>query len=619
MKTTLMNIFGQLRKGLFSAALITLLSLSVPADLAHAADSNYDYEAQTLRVGLWIENLDEGEVLERGQEIDVGFQANEDAYAVVYRINAEGLVSVLWPRSRMDDGFVFAGHEYMMPVTGGRRLTASSETGEGFIEAIVSRYPFDLRELALDFHHEYQEESFDFFVAGDPFLAINEVNFAITGMEDSADFVVTNYMSYFVHQAVDHPRYLCNQCHIDDDLAQYPYRDECAIDIDYDYNWGNEWYEDVGYYPIYHNPVYVYYDPWTWRPWVNFWYDPYYRCPTIPGYHWNYNTYVWCDSPYYKYDGVRQKTGRGLYNRPNQGPSQGSGRKKTSDFRGVTGRVAQSGPTDGERENMRQKNRTPSNVSSGSRVVSTVRNPGSSMIARGEKPVVRVRPNIETPDRGTSRGGLQIRNTGGRKPTTARGSRETTNSNPTVGTNPVRSGGTSGGSMVRPGRGYSSGGQSGSSSGGNTTVHGSSRPEAGSNSTVKPTRGTSGEGRIKPVEPRKKGTRIWNSRSGSSSGERKVRNTTGNSSGNSSSRNNSSGARVQPRSGNSNNNRSNNSTPKVQPKSNSRSSSGSSGSSGSSSGSSRSGGSSKSGSSSGKSKSSSSKSGRDGGSSRAKR
>ena len=165
MNTTLMSkSFTKFSKVFFTAAALVLVMVVAPASGAPATkaitDAKFDYDSQTLRVGVWIENLDEGEVLEKGEDLAVGFQTNEDAYAVVYRINTEGLVTVLWPRSRMDDGFVFGGHEYQMPVTGSRRLVASSRTGEGFIEAVVSRYPFDLRELALDFHHEYQDIDF---------------------------------------------------------------------------------------------------------------------------------------------------------------------------------------------------------------------------------------------------------------------------------------------------------------------------------------------------------------------------------------------------------------------------------------------------------------------------
>ncbi len=263
---------------LFSA----LIGVAVQAE---AQETGFDYSTQDLRVGVWIEGLEEGGVLDRGEELNVGFQTNEDAFAVVYRINTDGEVTVIWPRSRLDDGFVFGGHEYMLPVSGSRRLVASSSSGEGFIEAIVSRYPFDLRDLQLDFHHEYTAEMIEYSVVGDPFLAMNEINFAVTGLEDSGDYVVTNYLGYFVHQEVEHPRYLCNQCHLDDEVAIRPYMDACPVDISYDYSWGNDWYDDYGYYPVYHNPVYVYIDPWTFKPWVNFWYYPAYSCPPWQNHH----------------------------------------------------------------------------------------------------------------------------------------------------------------------------------------------------------------------------------------------------------------------------------------------------------------------------------------------
>lgn len=596
---------------ILKTASIALVVLVMMPFMALAVEQESDSYSQTLRVGVWIEGLEDGDILDKGEELAVGFQTNEDSYAVVYRINTEGLVTVLWPRSRMDDGFVFGGHEYMMPVTGAPRLVAGSRTGEGFIEAVVSRYPFDLRDLALDFHHEFETEKFDFVVIGDPFLAINEVNFAITGMEDSGDFAVTNYLSYYVHEEVDHPRYLCGQCHTDDDLAVSPYQDQCTINITVDHGWGNDWYYNTGYYPMYHNPVYVYYDPWTCRPWVNFWYEPYYVCSTRSGYHYRNPSYVWCDSPYYKYDGVRRKSGRGLYQHPNQ---VDSGRRKTSDYTRITGQVAQRGPSDGERETMRQKRRAPTAVAGGVRGGQQVRNPESPVVVRGERPISRTRPSIDPVASSGSRGGLQIR-----KPRAGSTSGQSV-SRPgrTVRTTPVRNSNNGGGSLVRPGGVSPLRGSGGSSSGGSTTVRGSSRPTPNSSESVKPTRNSGDTARIKPVEPRKKGTRIWNSRPATPSTDRKVRNT-GRASSN---RKDSSSSNVRPRTGSTpkdGSTRSNSS--KVKPKSSNRGSSGSTTTrSGSSAGSrSSSGSSTKEGSSNSNSKSSSSKAGREGGSSRSKR
>jgi hypothetical protein len=98
---------------------------------------------------------------------------------------------------------------------------------------------------------------------------------------------------------VDHPRYLCNQCHVDDDLAAQPYSQNCTVEIHYDYGWANEWYVAYGYYPVYYYPTFYYVDPWTWRPWVNYWYRPYYYWPAVPFYTWGYSCYSWNYSPYY--------------------------------------------------------------------------------------------------------------------------------------------------------------------------------------------------------------------------------------------------------------------------------------------------------------------------------
>lgn len=292
--------------------LLVLLGLLAAAP-AVAVESEFDYGAVGLRIAVWVDRA-EDEIYRKGDSQAVGFQASEDAYAVVYRIDTEGEVTVLWPRSRLDDGFIFGGHEYELPVSGGRQLRVSSREGEGFVEAIVSRYPFDLRGLEVDFHHEPNAERLGYRVAGDPFLAMNEVNFAVTGMEDAEDYVVTNYVSYYVHQEVDHPRYLCSQCHFEDDTAYDPYGDTCQLDITVDYRWGNTWWDSYGYYPVYASPVYVYVDPWTWRPWVNFWYDPWWRCPPVRGCGWTSSIYVWHDSSWYRGNcNVRYRDGHGVF------------------------------------------------------------------------------------------------------------------------------------------------------------------------------------------------------------------------------------------------------------------------------------------------------------------
>ncbi len=277
--------------------MIAPTAMAQAADAAQMEAMTARYQEQSLRVSLWL-NKDAEQVYRRGEILQATFQTNEDAYAVVYRIDAEGRVSILWPTTRYSDGFVFGGHRYRLPARDGGRLRVASEEGMGYVQALVSRYPFDLRELALDFHHEPTERPFDFYVAGDPYLAMNEVNFAVTGLEDPSEFVVANQASYYVHRKVDHPRYLCFQCHDTGTASYEPYRDTCTVNIHHDHGWMNDWWVSYGFYPAYYYPVYYYVDPWTHARWVNYWYDPWYRWPHVT-YAWRHDYYDWRHSPYW--------------------------------------------------------------------------------------------------------------------------------------------------------------------------------------------------------------------------------------------------------------------------------------------------------------------------------
>ena len=282
-------------------AFLTLVSgamAQVPAETQPNAVDHY--RDQSLRVSLWL-NKDADQIFKRGEQLQVTFQTNEDAYAVLYRIDVEGRVDILWPTSRYSDGFVFGGHQYRLPSTEGPKLRIGDGEGMGYVQAVVSRYPFDLRDLEVDFHHENDQGEFGFYVAGDPFLAMNEVNYAVTGLEDASEMVVTNYVNYYVHRKVDHPRFLCYQCHDDADGYQ-PYSDTCTVEIHYDHGWQNDWWVSYGFYPAYYYPTYYYIDPWTRARWVNYWYDPWYSWPSVYSHRWDYQCYDWHHSPHWRQD-----------------------------------------------------------------------------------------------------------------------------------------------------------------------------------------------------------------------------------------------------------------------------------------------------------------------------
>ncbi len=482
-----------IKASLLVLALGAMIPMSTLAAAADGKDKDFDYGQVDLRAGVWVDKSAD-EVYQAGERLDVGFQVNRDAYAVVYRIDTDGLVTVLWPRTRMDDGFVFAGHEYQVPLPGSAPMQVGDDEGEGYVEIVASLYPFDLRELEIDFHGEDRRDPYVYEVAGDPFLAMNEVNYAITGLEDTADYVVTNYTTYYVHRKVDHPRYLCSQCHVDDGQQYDPYRDHCTLDIEYDYGWSNRWYDTYGYYPVYAQPVYVYVDPWTYRPWVNFWYWPDYVCGPTLGYTWYSDCWAWSYSPYYYGDVYTYYNGGGRRYRP---LTPGGGDRvahKTRDYRRVTPLVENDGPDARQRQAMTR--RSPA-AGEATRTRTPAAGGGGTTVARGnfrgEPPVISAGPVVDDPGDRNLKPGLRIREPGqpvGRE-RSGTGYRHVAGDRaakpalrPVTPAAPVR----------KPG-----------------TTRRAGTP-AGVHRTRTPSGDREASGRtIKPVEPRRRGTRIWNS------------------------------------------------------------------------------------------------------------
>ena len=270
-----------------------------------------DAPARELRVQLWHENANDDRAYRRGESIEMSFRTNGDSYVVVYRIDVDGYVEVLWPTSRYDDGFVYGNHSYVLPRPGSPvGLQVGERKGVEYVQAIASEVPFDLRGLAIDFRFDVAEPTgYDYVIAGDPFLAVNDVNFAITGLEEDVDYVVTDWAHLYVDSKVDYARYTCAQCHDGSgtDVAHSyrvdPYDDTCTtINVYSDWGWQRRWYVNFGWYPLYYEPAYYYWDPFYGRTYWFSYYPVYYSWPVYPVYTRPYYWYGWHDSPWYRGD-----------------------------------------------------------------------------------------------------------------------------------------------------------------------------------------------------------------------------------------------------------------------------------------------------------------------------
>src|SRR4029077_4436977 len=98
--------------------------------------------------------------------------------------------------------------------------------GEGYVVAIASDEPFrqlpwylrprDARAEEMGYTADDRVEDGvtpDGKIVGDPFVAMERLRRQVLAAPSDTRSFATTYTSYYVHHAVQYPRYLCNDCH----------------------------------------------------------------------------------------------------------------------------------------------------------------------------------------------------------------------------------------------------------------------------------------------------------------------------------------------------------------------------------------------------------------------
>jgi len=205
----------------------------------------------TLAVDVWT---DRGEraVYYPGEKIKVYFKVNEDAYVVLYDVDTEGRVRLIYPLDPYSDGWVRGGTTYRLPPHDSHwNLNVSGPSGIDYIVAVASTEPFLWNEYEEDFASTVFET-----IDTDPQIGIERINQLIAPLRDGSPYFVSDRTMFYVERRVPYPRYVCYDCH----SSWYwdPYYDICPA------------FEIViysAYYDYYRPPPY---NPWGRRPY--YWY-----------------------------------------------------------------------------------------------------------------------------------------------------------------------------------------------------------------------------------------------------------------------------------------------------------------------------------------------------------
>ena len=176
-------------------------------------------------LAVTVELLGErGAVYGRGKEIGISLIASRDAYVVVYNVDSEGYVHLLFPADGRP-ARVAGGKTHILPEPGSdSRWETGGKTGVEYIHALAvdERSRLDEDELYFLSKNERLSEEKRLRVDLDPFLAFNMIDEEIVRDADG-DPPATDYTYFYINRRVD---YLCAKCHSPEAVAD-PYGSEC--------------------------------------------------------------------------------------------------------------------------------------------------------------------------------------------------------------------------------------------------------------------------------------------------------------------------------------------------------------------------------------------------------
>ena len=132
-----------------TALLLTLLAFGTPANGAVRATGTDDPAIQ-----IWINN---DRRFLPGDRAKVQVRTREDGYLLVFHVDPDGTLRVLFPLDPGDDNFIRGGRKYDVRGRGGREsFTVDNRRGRGTVYAAVSHDPFRFDQFVLGDHWDYR-------------------------------------------------------------------------------------------------------------------------------------------------------------------------------------------------------------------------------------------------------------------------------------------------------------------------------------------------------------------------------------------------------------------------------------------------------------------------------
>jgi hypothetical protein len=208
------------------AFLISTLAVT-PAVTPACVAAQQGEPSDSLEARVWVDRGDEP-VVQRGDEVRVYYRTSADAYVAIFRIDTDGVVSLVYPQHPDMDGAVRGGRDYRLLFPNSARWNVDEDPGVGYFFMVASPEPLDLSLLGFDDETGWDLSQVGATVYEDPYVAIDDYVATIVPDWESVPYGL-DFLTYNVGDTHEYPRFLCYDCHSYQSYASWnPYSYSCS-------------------------------------------------------------------------------------------------------------------------------------------------------------------------------------------------------------------------------------------------------------------------------------------------------------------------------------------------------------------------------------------------------
>lgn len=184
-------------------------------------------EQDSLQARVWLDRGEEP-VVQPGDVVRVYYRTSADAWAAIFRIDTDGVISLVFPQHPETDGWVGGGQDYRLLFPQAASWRVDEDPGTGYFFMVASPEPLDFSVFGFDPDGGWDLSEVGSTVYEDPYVAIDDYVAAILPQWETTPYAL-DFLSYDVGETHEYPRFLCYDCHEPQSYAAWdPYANQCT-------------------------------------------------------------------------------------------------------------------------------------------------------------------------------------------------------------------------------------------------------------------------------------------------------------------------------------------------------------------------------------------------------